>query len=101
MHSIKLLVLGVGILTFCSAWGPLVAPVAAQETTGRVALEEIIVTARKREESLLSVPISINAFLTRATLSSSRRRIAWFDFMMSTAANAARAVGNGIGVFPM
>ena len=38
----------------------------AQERSGATALEEIIVTARKREETLLDVPLSVTAFTADA-----------------------------------
>lgn len=47
-------------LPFCIATiGTLVAPAAAQQPSG--ALEEVMVTARKREESAIDVPISITS----------------------------------------
>ncbi|MEJ8566112.1 TonB-dependent receptor [Elongatibacter sediminis] len=53
-----------------SLWGPVVAlsvaglPVGtyAQSNSGASALEEIVVTARRREENLQEVPVSIQAF---------------------------------------
>ena len=46
-------------VTFVSA---LAGPALAADTDDRFALEEIIVSARKREESLQNVPISVTAF---------------------------------------
>src|SRR5690554_616690 len=37
------------------------APTIAQSTTGVVSLEEIVVTARRRDESIQDVPLTVNA----------------------------------------
>jgi iron complex outermembrane receptor protein len=60
------------------ALGALLAPVAkAQEQTGqRVAIEEIVVTARKVEERLQDVPLSISAFTAQDL---QRRQIAGLE----------------------
>jgi iron complex outermembrane receptor protein len=60
MRRIFMLAGSTALATFAS----LTAPVAAQapQTARGVALEEIIVTARRREESLQQVPLAISAF---------------------------------------
>jgi len=48
-----------------AAWGPLAHAQdadAARRSIGETAIEEIVVTARKREENLQSVPIAVTAF---------------------------------------
>lgn len=59
MRYMKLLVSG-GVAFICSS-PAVVTSAVAQEGKGAVVLEEIIVTSRKREESLLDVPLSITA----------------------------------------
>lgn len=56
-------------LPLCAALAMLATPAYAQdaaqqahEASGQLALEEIIVSARKRDESLLQVPLSVTAF---------------------------------------
>ncbi|WP_101758713.1 TonB-dependent receptor plug domain-containing protein [Oceanicoccus sp. KOV_DT_Chl] len=39
-----------------------VAPVFAQDSKGGFAIEEVVVTARKREESMQEVPVAVSAF---------------------------------------
>lgn len=52
-----------GIATSVVALAAMTAPVQAQGTgAGALALEEITVTARKREESILNAPLSVAAF---------------------------------------
>jgi outer membrane receptor protein involved in Fe transport len=60
MFSSRLLIPTAALFAFCNGGGLNWTPAAAQDS--RLALEEIVVTARKREESLLEVPISVNAF---------------------------------------
>jgi iron complex outermembrane receptor protein len=61
MTSIKVLMSGVGVAALSIGWTPFVHPAAAQQGGKALVLEEIIVTARKREEALLDVPMSITA----------------------------------------
>ena len=51
------------LFTACIIGVPAVPPaVQGQQDNGATALEEIVVTARKREESLMETPVSITAF---------------------------------------
>lgn len=54
-------------LTLLSVFVFNTTPVSAQEESGMVLLEEVIVTAQRREQSLQEVPISVSVF-TGATL---------------------------------
>jgi len=58
MRHMKLLLSGVAALA--CAWPPVVKPALAQQSA-QMTIEEIVVTSRKREESLLDVPLSITA----------------------------------------
>jgi iron complex outermembrane receptor protein len=60
MRRITILLSGVGIAALSTAWAPVATPAAAQEVA-QLRLEEIVVTSRKREESLLDVPMAISA----------------------------------------
>jgi len=62
-RTVPLLTAALGVLTLA---GP--APVRAQTQTQAQAptLEEVVVTARKREEALLDVPVTVNAFTQQA-----------------------------------
>ena len=52
-----------GILGLTLVTGMMSCPATAQESSGPSdSLEEIVVSARKREESITKVPISISAF---------------------------------------
>ena len=53
-------VLGFSIFTLAAVGG--VNSLQAQSLDGAAAIEEIVVTARKREESLQDVPLSVTAF---------------------------------------
>ena len=53
---LKLTALAIGCISFISV------PVVAQERAAALDLEEVVVTAQKREESLQDIPISVAAF---------------------------------------
>jgi iron complex outermembrane receptor protein len=49
-----------------AAAGGLTVPAAAQDSTSKATLEEIVVTARKREENLQNTPVAISVFTAEA-----------------------------------
>ncbi len=55
-------VVAAGFVWMCAMAGPLWAQAGSQASAGATGLEEIVVTARKREENLVDVPLSISAF---------------------------------------
>lgn len=61
MRSIKILLSGVSVAALTIGWTSFVKPATAQENVRGLVLEEIVVTARKREEALLDVPMAITA----------------------------------------
>jgi iron complex outermembrane receptor protein len=61
MRAIRLLFLSPVSLLFCVAFGLLAVPLVAVAQEEQLVLEEVIVTAQKREQTLQDVPISITA----------------------------------------
>lgn len=63
MRTINITLFNVSLLTAAVfSANPLLSPVAFAEGSSSLALEEVIVTAQKRAQSLQDVPISVNAF---------------------------------------
>ena len=71
-HQARLLA-GASTLTFMAAL--LAAPVAAQDTDNDFQIDEIVVTAQKRSERLLDVPISVAAISEKAITNTGVQRI--------------------------
>ncbi len=83
---------------------PLIAPVAGAQDAGaenELVIEEIIVTARKREESLLDAPLTVTAFSaddiqkmawTNCPILSISRRVSTIRSTRSAGAGASIAV---------
>lgn len=61
MKSVKCLALATSALALITTAAPAKAQVAADQSSARVGADDIVVTARRREESLQSVPVSITA----------------------------------------
>jgi iron complex outermembrane recepter protein len=61
LHASTFLTGGVVALTLGLAHHPVMAQQSTSQTANSLRIEEIVVTARKREESLLDVPLSITA----------------------------------------
>ena len=57
MNRMRALTTTLGVIVLSGSLGSLVA---AQENTGALALEEIVVTARKRTETLIEVPVAVS-----------------------------------------
>ena len=93
-HSYRVYILS-SVLAF-TAWGSLPPPALAQQGS-QIALEEIVVTSRKREESLLDIPIAVTAFsdsklyeLNMTDLVDLSRMTPGFHFEQSSFVNAYR-----------
>ncbi len=100
-HSFKLKPVSRAVITACGATvGVTAAPAAlGQDELDELKLEEIIVTARKRTESLQDVPISVMAFGSEAILKKGIKSLEDYARQIPALTYSSWLPGNSIVVF--
>ena len=78
-RTVSLLIAALGVLSLAE---PIRAQSQTQAQASQPTLEEVVVTARKREEPLLSVPVTMSVFTNRRSSQRALKRRAissrWF-----------------------